>query len=350
MCSGTANSQDLSRVRESIEASTVFIEVTQQRRNGTERRTTTATGFIVTEEGHIITAAHVLPNESNDLIVEIKAAVQSRHAHKFPVTEIFRDVQRDFALLLSPRIGKFRKVKFGRSADLQSGSKLVALGFPRGMDLSLVDGVLSSRTAPGGRWQTTLPIHEGNSGGPVCDTDGYVVAMATGGLSNISGITFVTPEDYFRNFLPRSVSLVEPPPATDDLRIVRDGVTGVQFGLPRSLSGEWQREKFGRNWTNSENSLNIDTLKFDADWTLERIQRVIAGRSGRVITNLSLSMSTLDMEGYDRGGSGAKEFFRVIVSKRGDEKRGLSIVHDANERQLLSSTVSAIARSLVPFP
>jgi hypothetical protein len=73
---------------------------------------------------------------------------------------------------------------------------LYTLGFPRNADLSGAQGNLSNKLAPGGKWQTTLPIEHGNSGSPIFDIGGRVVAIASGGIDDSRLITYAVPADY----------------------------------------------------------------------------------------------------------------------------------------------------------
>ena len=57
-------------------------------------------------------------------------------------------------------------------------------------------GILSSKFGPKGLWQTTILLNRGNSGGPIFDLNGKVVAIASGGNDAATGITYAIPEFY----------------------------------------------------------------------------------------------------------------------------------------------------------
>jgi len=80
----------------------------------------------------------------------------------------------------------------------EEDARLYTLGFPAKMigqteAMSSAEGMLSNVHGPGGLWQTTLPLNRGNSGGPVFDYSGQVVAVAVGGFDDAHLITFVRP-------------------------------------------------------------------------------------------------------------------------------------------------------------
>ena len=63
-------------------------------------------------------------------------------------------------------------------------------------DLASGEGLLSSYYGKNGRWQTTLPLDYGDSGGPVFDISGMVAGVAVGGYDDAKAMTFVVPGDY----------------------------------------------------------------------------------------------------------------------------------------------------------
>jgi S1-C subfamily serine protease len=112
---------------------------------------------------------------------------------------ITRDDDLDLALLLLPNVQTWKPLEFvDRSASIPEDARLYSLGFPLASDLSSVEGLLSSHFGIGGKWQTTLPLNFGNSGGPVFDIGGRIVGVAAGGFDQAQNITYVIPADYLR--------------------------------------------------------------------------------------------------------------------------------------------------------
>ena len=189
--------QDWSAVRQKVEDSLVFIETTRQREDGTNREVLGGTAFIFSNRGFAITAAHVVPRKRDGEVVEYKAAMKSRHAHKFAVQVVMRIEDLDLALIQFPSIGAaWKPVEFGQSSKVPADARLYVLGFPGSSDLASAEGLLSNHFGSEGKWQTTLPLDYGHSGGPVFDIGGKVVGVAAGGFDHAKARTFVVPGDY----------------------------------------------------------------------------------------------------------------------------------------------------------
>lgn len=197
-CSRPSLAQDSWQLlRQKVKDSVIYLEVTKQNRDGTNREVFSSTGFIISDRG-ALTVAHAVPSATSDTIVHYNASVKSRHAHKFPFEVIMRDNQLDLALLAFPDVQIWSPIEFGESAPVPEDAELYVLGFPRDSDLASAFGRLSSRFGPGGYWQTTLPLDYGNSGGPVFDIGGKVIGIAAGGRDEAKAMTFVIPADYAR--------------------------------------------------------------------------------------------------------------------------------------------------------
>lgn len=92
---------------------------------------------------------------------------------------------------------------------LRQGERVIAIGSPFGLDGTVTDGVISNIDVqlptedplgrviefPLHRIQVSVPINEGNSGGPIVDMQGRVVGIATSILDGASGIGFAVRAD-----------------------------------------------------------------------------------------------------------------------------------------------------------
>lgn len=195
--------QDFSGVRKANEDSVVFIHSQRFRKDGTGiKENSYGTGFIISRDGHVLTAAHVVLSDDKDTVVETKASVRSRHAHSYPIRTIKRDAEVDVVLLLLPDAGvEWKPVSRGDSKTVPKDAPLYSLGFPGGSDQAPATGLLSHKFGPRGTWQTTLPINRGNSGGPIFDLNGKFVAVASAGDDPSQQITFAIPEAYARGLI-----------------------------------------------------------------------------------------------------------------------------------------------------
>ena len=210
---GSAIAQDYSAIRKANQDSVIFITSHRDSRDGAAARAeSTGTGFIITEYGHVISANHVILDESPNTIVKVWGWIGSRNSvSKYPMEVVKRDPELDLVLLQLqiPSSLSTRPVKVGRSSNVALDSALYALGFPGTSDLSPATGILSNRSGPKGRWQTTLGINRGNSGGPVFDPKtNSVVAIAWAGNDAAQQITYVIPESYASNLMQLAGSTV----------------------------------------------------------------------------------------------------------------------------------------------
>ncbi|XP_007429980.1 serine protease HTRA1 [Python bivittatus] len=162
-------------------------------------------GFIVSEDGLILTNAHVLTNKPR-IKVELKTGQQLDAQikdvdHKLDIAVIKIDTQVALPVLL-----------LGRSSDLRPGEFVVALGSPFSLQNTVTTGIVSSTQRDGRELgmkdsdmeyiQTDAIINYGNSGGPLVNLDGEVIGMNT--LKVTAGISFAIPSDRIRHFLEES--------------------------------------------------------------------------------------------------------------------------------------------------
>jgi putative serine protease PepD len=158
----------------------------------------TGSGFIINEDGTILTNRHVVSGSER-----LTVTLADKKVYKARVLGI--DSRDDLALIkmIDPR-GKLPVLKLGDSDGLQVGQKVLAIGNPFGFENTLTTGIVSSlgRTIQpeDGRpledmIQTDAAINPGNSGGPLLDSHGNVIGINTaiyGPQGNI-GLGFAMP-------------------------------------------------------------------------------------------------------------------------------------------------------------
>jgi len=131
------------------------------------------TGFLITDDGYIVTNAHVLVGgrQINALTYE-----QGTMDAEF----IGYDPNLDIALLKIK--GDHERLRLGDSEGVQVGEKVIAIGNPLGLQFSVSQGIVSAvhRAGPTGveaYIQTDAALNPGNSGGPLINTDGRVIGI-----------------------------------------------------------------------------------------------------------------------------------------------------------------------------
>jgi putative serine protease PepD len=166
------------------------------------------TGFVVSEDGYILTNAHVV-SESGATASEVTVVFkgEGEDGAQVPATIVGSDESTDVALLkIDPsQAPELTVVKLGDSSAVAVGEQVVAIGNPLGLDFSLSSGVVSATdrelespngaTITGGI-QTDAAINSGNSGGPLFNASGEVIGIneqiASQGGGN-EGIGFAVP-------------------------------------------------------------------------------------------------------------------------------------------------------------
>lgn len=95
----------------------------------------------------------------------------------------------------------FPYVKVDSLGKEKIGSKIYAIGNPRGLEGTLSDGILSGKRDNDGieYLQITAPINPGNSGGPVLNENGAVIGVATFTFKNSQNLNFAMPIKYISN-------------------------------------------------------------------------------------------------------------------------------------------------------
>jgi serine protease Do len=158
--------------------------------------TSTGTGIIMTEDGYIITNAHVIEGATSTKVVFEDQSEET-------ATIIGSDSKSDLAVLKINKTG-LTAAEFGSSDDLQVGESVVAIGNPLGLELygTAVDGIISATNREVTiedrvmtLIQTTAPINEGNSGGPLINMYGQVIGINSAKISGtgVEGISFAIP-------------------------------------------------------------------------------------------------------------------------------------------------------------
>ncbi|TWW82041.1 Serine protease HTRA1B [Takifugu flavidus] len=162
-------------------------------------------GFVVSEDGLIVTNAHVVANKHR-----VKVELKSGATFDAKVRDI--DEKADIALIKIDAPTKLPVLLLGRSADLRPGEFVVAIGSPFSLQNTVTTGIVST-TQRGGKElglrnsdmdyiQTDAIINYGNSGGPLVNLDGEVIGINT--LKVTAGISFAIPSDKIRQFLAES--------------------------------------------------------------------------------------------------------------------------------------------------
>lgn len=179
------------------------------------------TGFIIREDGLIITNNHVI-----DKADTVKVQINDRDDKLWDAKVIGRDAKTDIALLKIETKKSLPVARLGSSADLQVGEWVAAFGNPYGHGHTMTKGIISAINREIDEinlnpfLQTDASINPGNSGGPLVNTQGQVIGVNTAIDPRAQGIGFAIPIDFVKSILPQ----------LEKDGTVRRGFIGIQMG------------------------------------------------------------------------------------------------------------------------
>jgi len=155
----------------------------------------TGSGFIINQEGYILTNEHVVHKAD-------KIKVSLPDGREFDGKVVGSDVTTDMAIV-KIQADHLPTVTLGDSDELRVGEIVIAIGNPYGLQQTVTMGVVSAKdrsipTEIDGHIyrnfiQTDTAINPGNSGGPLLNTKGEVVGINTAIIPYAQGIGFAIP-------------------------------------------------------------------------------------------------------------------------------------------------------------
>ena len=198
----------------------------------------TGTGFVAAP-GIIATNAHVIRQE---LVGNLKATFPSENknaAGPFPVRLIYKDSERDLALLQVESAAA--PLELARLSEFPKGEDIIIIGNPGGLggmvnlENAVTRGVLSAEADfRGQRWyQLSMSVNPGNSGGPVLDSRGRVIGIVTLKARKEEGHGYCIPVDALLTALERVDGIT----AKQRLRVEDRHAAQSVFEVYRDLGG-----------------------------------------------------------------------------------------------------------------
>jgi S1-C subfamily serine protease len=178
-------------------------------------------GFVFDINGNIVTNYHV--TQGADVIY-----VKFSSGNSYPATIIGEDPYSDLAVIQVDSSALFREnlkpLRIENSSEIHVGQQVFAVGSPRGLTLSVSEGIISQinridlniitgRFWTGGLIQTDAAINPGNSGGPLLNLQGNVIGVNEYGLVDIAtgaseqGLNFAIGPATIQRVIPELISL-----------------------------------------------------------------------------------------------------------------------------------------------
>ena len=171
---------------------------------GKPRRMGLGTGFIIREDGLIMTNAHVIQGAD---LVEVQLTEGSDKQYAAEVVGF--DQRTDIALIKIKTEVKLPAASLGNSKELEVGDWVAAFGNPYGHGHTMTKGIISSKGRAIGEinkiplLQTDASINPGNSGGPLVNSKGQVIGVNSAIDARAQGIGFAIPIDEVKAILPQ---------------------------------------------------------------------------------------------------------------------------------------------------
>jgi serine protease Do len=190
--SGPAAAQTVREVFEKVVPSVVVIRARGRdvEASGETRFSETGSGVLISSDGRIMTAAHVVHTMD-------EIAVEFIGGEAIPARVVASEVAADLSLLKLDRVPPGAKVSpMADSSTMHVGDQVVIVGAPYGLSHSLSAGYISARWAPNTVYrtmplaeffQTDATINTGNSGGPMFNMKGEVIGIVSHNISKGGG-------------------------------------------------------------------------------------------------------------------------------------------------------------------
>ena len=153
------------------------------------------TGFIVKDQGYIVTNAHVLVGGH-----EINAITSDQEIIQASLVGF--NTQLDIALLKIS--GNYQEIELADSEDVQIGENVIAIGNPLGLQFSVTEGIVSAVDRPGSNGieayiQTDAALNPGNSGGPLINKQGEVIGINNFKVGGGENLGFALESNFIKN-------------------------------------------------------------------------------------------------------------------------------------------------------
>jgi len=152
------------------------------------------TGFIITENGYVVTNAHVLEGGSRVSVITSDQRI---------LTTSLVGYDSDYDIALLKISGNYNKLNLADSNKVNVGQKVIVIGNPYGLQFSVSEGIVSgiNREGINGKdiyIQTDAALNPGNSGGPLINTQGGVIGITNFKVSGAENLGFALESNYIK--------------------------------------------------------------------------------------------------------------------------------------------------------
>lgn len=196
-------------------------------------------GVVIAPE-QMITNCHVLTNA--------KSLTVRRRNTAYVARLLFADVDRDLCLLkVKDMVAP--SVDIAPLSAVRIGQRVIAIGAPLGLELTLSDGLVSSLIRDEDekvtRIQISVPISHGSSGGGLFDLNGRLIGVTSAGIDKAQNLNFAIPAEWIREVPKRGEQAIAKMREEEKKRVAEQktaapsdsGKSGASTLLERQLTG-----------------------------------------------------------------------------------------------------------------
>ena len=193
-----ANAQNARLIAQQVLPSVVMILV----QDGNWQPLAQGSGFLV-ETGVVATNLHVIEGATHG---SVKFAGDDALHEIAGIIAI--DQARDLALLSVPSAAGL-PLKIANSDGVAVGERIYAVGNPLGLEGTISEGIVSGLRQLGGDtlFQITAPISPGSSGGPILNSSGAVIGVASAFLQGGQNLNFAIPSRFLVSLISQPTSI-----------------------------------------------------------------------------------------------------------------------------------------------
>ena len=164
-------------------------------------------GFFINDEGFLMTNFHVIEGDTQisiEVYLQKNGKLERRTCKQVRIVALNKFADLALLKIEDPDAPKFKHVTLGSADALGVGERVFAIGSPLGLERTVTEGILSTKTrqmAGELYLQTTAQINPGNSGGPLFNLGGEVVGVTNMKITFGEGLGFAIPIENVRYFL-----------------------------------------------------------------------------------------------------------------------------------------------------
>lgn len=169
-----------------------------------------ASGFVVSEQGFVITNAHAVLDEKGQICREIRVKSERGTFSAMvvaigkPADNVHNNV--DLCLLYANGLCDVKPDNFANIETVKNGQKVYLIGNSLGMGSCITSGIISDRARqiPGLNYpyiMTDVAANHGNSGGPLYNANGEVIGVLVAGIDHAEGMNYAIPVNVVDNFM-----------------------------------------------------------------------------------------------------------------------------------------------------